>query len=519
MILTTLKSQAELQKDKTAISDGTDYISYREMYKQVLLFSTSLLDLITANGNEPVAVLIDRNIESLVSFFAVATTGNFYVPIDITQPVQRINLILSTLEPVLIVNATKRPQPDLPDNSVPICNYDTLIDQNQKLMQYEIGNLIPTSFEAVLFQIEKNIIDTDPLYAMFTSGSTGVPKGALISYRAISDLTKQFQKEFQFSAEDVFGNQAPFDFDVSVKDIYCALNIGATIVIIPRVNFSFPAKLMSFLNQHEITIGIWSVSVLRIVENLKGLAKETPKHLKQLMFSGEVMPNKVLNYWRHHMPDTRFVNLYGPTEITCNCSFYIVDREFEDDEPLPIGKPFDNTRIIVLDDNKNLVSGPNQQGELCVIGSSLALGYYNNPATTAEAFVQNPLNTTYDETIYRTGDIAYYNYEGLLMFLSRKDHQIKHMGHRIELGEIESNSNALPMIDASVCIYDKQAEKIVMFYQAKEEANKEIYIQMLKKLPKYMVPNKMIHYKNLPLNKNGKIDRIKLAEDYYADSH
>lgn len=502
MILSILKQQAHLQQEKIALSDGTQHISYGAMYRHVQSCGTALLKYVKPNHNAPVAVYIDRNPESILAFYSVAVTGNFYVPIDIMQPEQRIELILATLKPELIVNATSRPAPKMTKHPILVVNYKDLLSH--------------PADEAQLFDIEEHIIDTDPLYAMFTSGSTGVPKGALISYRSILDLTRQFQKEFNFSSDDIFGNQAPFDFDVSVKDIYCALNIGATIVSIPKVNFSFPKQLIAFLNQHKITIGIWSVSVLRIVENLKGLEQDTPQYMRQLMFSGEVMPNKVLNYWRQHLPHTQFVNLYGPTEITCNCSFYIVDKAFEDDEPLPIGTSFQNTRIILLDEKNRLITEAEQQGELCVIGSSLALGYYNNHDMTAQAFVQNPLNKAYSDIIYRTGDIASYNRDGLLMFHARKDQQIKHMGHRIELGEIESNANALPFIDAGVCLYDEQRERIVMFYQAEQEANKEIYIQMLKKLPKYMVPNKMLHYKKLPLNKNGKIDRIKLREDYFA---
>lgn len=247
--------------------------------------------------------------------------------------------------------------------------------------------------------------------------------------------------------------------------------------------------------------------------NLKALGKEIPTCLKTVMFSGEVMPNKVLNYWRQYLPDVTYVNLYGPTEITCNCTYYIVNRPFADDEVLPIGNAFKNTDILLLNE-ENQPAAPGEQGEICVRGSSLALGYYNNPQKTAEAFCQNPLNSAYPELIYRTGDLGSYNDKGELMFLSRKDHQIKHMGHRIELGEVEVAINALPFVDAACCIYDTKNEKIVLFYQAKESCDRDLLKSLGKSLPKYMFPNKLMYFEALPLNKNAKIDRTLLKEKY-----
>lgn len=503
MFIEDVRNTAENLDAKIFLMDNDQSLSYKSFYDSVISNANALLTMIEPNQNKPIVVFIDRNVESVVSFFSVASTGNFYVPVDIMQPTQRISLIIDTLNPILIINATKRSNPEL-DHSV--VSYEEIL----KKQLFD---------EEKIFEINRKIIDTDPLYAMFTSGSTGIPKGVLVSYRSVRDLVVQFHNEFQFESSDVFGNQAPFDFDVSVKDIYNALYVGATVVIIPKVNFSFPAKLVSFLNEHKITVGIWAVSVLRIVENLKGLDKGVPKHMKKIMFSGEVMSNKVLNYWRKHLPDTKFVNLYGPTEITCNCSFYTVEKAYGDDDILPIGIPFKNTRIVILDENNKAITKANEQGEICVLGSSLALGYYNNPTVTQEAFVNNPLNTDFEEKMYRTGDLGYYNDEGLLMFASRKDHQIKHMGHRIELGEIENSANALSIIDASFCIYDKDEEKIVMFYQSSEEINRDLYKALLGSLPKYMIPNRFVHYEKLPLNNNNKIDRTRVSKRYYEDKN
>jgi acyl-coenzyme A synthetase/AMP-(fatty) acid ligase len=208
-----------------------------------------------------------------------------------------------------------------------------------------------------------------------------------------------------------------------------------------------------------------------------------------------------------------FVNLYGPTEITSVCTYYIIDRPYSDNEVLPIGIPFKNTEILLLNENNQLVQD-DEIGEICVRGCCLALGYYNNPLKTQEAFCQNPLNTHFPETIYRTGDLARYNEEGQIMFLSRKDNQVKHMGQRIELGEIEIFINSLEQIDASICFYDHDKQKIILIYQGKNADNKYVINGIKEKLPKYMYPNLMISQEELPYNLNGKIDRTLLKSKY-----
>ena len=208
-----------------------------------------------------------------------------------------------------------------------------------------------------------------------------------------------------------------------------------------------------------------------------------------------------------------FVNLYGPTEITCNCTYYIVDRDFEETETLPIGKPFRNTKILLLDDNDKPV-GVDEIGEVCVSGTCVALGYYNNKEQTQKAFVQNPLNNLYPEIIYRTGDLARLLPDGNMRFASRKDFQIKHMGHRIELGEIETAVSSIEGIRMCCCIFDDINKKIILFHESDDLTSKEILQNLASLLPKYMYPNKLIKLEKMPMSKHDKIDRVKLRELY-----
>lgn len=485
----------KISDDVCALSDEKDRLSYGQLKDLARRTGT----FITQHGNwwgKPIAVLIDRNVWSVVLFMGIVYSGNFYVPIDPMMPAKRIELILNTLQPVMILSATEGRSVEGREvfAAAECCTGDIDYDK--------------------LSQIRAGVLDTDPLYAIFTSGSTGTPKGVLISHRSVIDLVEQFADTFPFPERPVFGNQAPLDFDVSVKDIYCALKLGGTVQVIPKKLFSMPAQLIPYLNEHHVNVIIWAVSAMRIVSDYKIFDLHVPEWLKLVMFSGEVMPVKALNDWMGHLPDAEFVNLYGPTEITCNCTYYRIGKRFANDEVLPIGKAFRNTEVFLLNEQNELipVTQPEVTGEICVRGTCLALGYYHNEEKTKEAFVQNPLNKYYPERIYRTGDLGYYDGEGNLFFASRRDFQIKHMGHRIELGEIEVAVNALDFVDVGCCIFDEKKEKIILCYQSKEVCDKQIIRELARSLPKFMWPQKFKHFEQIPMNKNSKLDRVLLKE-------
>lgn len=498
-VLDHLSLSVERYGERTVFSDSTGSVTYSELDRLSDALGSSVLRYVE-NRNSPVVVFIDRDIKSLIAFLGIVKSGNFYVPIDRQLPVGRISLIFETLRPKAAIVSEK---------DLKILDQ---IDLRCAAISYEDG-IAADPDQGALASRRAMAIDTDPLYAIFTSGSTGVPKGVLVSHRSVIDLIENFAEVFGFDESCVFGNQAPFDFDVSVKDIYSTLKCGGRMHVIPKIFFSFPAKLITCLNEQNINTIIWATSALRIIENLNAFEKALPECLRTVMFSGEVMPNKVLNYWRGKLPKVTYVNLYGPTEITCNCLYYRVDRPYLDTDALPIGIPFRNTDILLLDGDR-LVTEPETIGEICVRGTSLALGYYRNPEKTAAAFCQNPCNDCYPELIYRTGDLGKRGEDGLYYFLSRRDHQIKHMGHRIELGEIEVIINALDFIDAGCCIYDEKKEKIVLFYQSAAACERAIMKGAGKSLPKYMLPNRFVHMEKLPMTKNGKIDRVALKEEY-----
>jgi D-alanine--poly(phosphoribitol) ligase subunit 1 len=486
---------------KPAIQDPSFRFSYQETVLSAKAIGSALLSFHARKM--PAAVLIDRDALSVLAFFGIVYSGNFYIPIDKKLPPERIRLILSAMNPFCVLGKEE----DFTSLSQVLEGYPLL--SIPEAMKHPIS-------QEELSLIRETHLDTDPLYTIFTSGSTGIPKGVCIAHRSLIDLVEQFQAVFHFEPDEVFANQAPFDFDVSVKDIYNTIRNGCTLEILPQSMFVMPKKLLAYLKERKVTTLIWAVSALSVLATLKILDKEPPSTLRKIMFSGEVMPMKVLNYWRSHLPYVMYVNLYGPTEITCNCTYYIVDREYADTEVLPIGKPFPNTEILLLDECLHPTPS-GETGEICVRGSSLALGYYNNPENTRSAFIQNPLNSAYPELIYRTGDLGRYGNDGLLYFASRRDAQIKHMGHRIELGEIETILHSFSYIENCCCLYDHEAQKIVLFYQSKENRDPMILKDLQQYLPKYMCPNRLIRFDQIPMSKHGKVDRALLKKNYLKE--
>ena len=492
-----LKETSKRIPKKTAIVDEIGEYSYEEYYR----ISQGRAEAIIDSGigtKKPVVVYIEKSAKVLISFMGIVASGNFYSPIDTEMPASRINKILEVLSPELVIT-TRELKKDFQE-------YDFT---GQYLIFEDIKAI--NGSQRVDDRLN-HIIDTDLIYVLFTSGSTGTPKGVSITHRGVIDYTDWVTGTFEIEEKDRFGNQAPFYFDNSILDIYSCIKTGATLFIIPRKLFAQPVPLLEYIKNNDINTIFWVPSALIVVSRLKAFKNvDLSGVLERVLFCGEVMPNKQLNIWRHYLPDVLYANLYGPTEITDACTYYIVDREFSDDESLPIGYPMKNTEILVLDEYDKAVTEPHTVGELCVRGTGVSVGYYNNPEKTKESFVQNPLNTMYEEKIYRTGDLVQFNDRGELIYLSRKDFQIKHMGHRIELGEIETAVSSLEGVTLCCCLYDEKRSKIVLFLD-RDMTRDEVKEQLQSMIPEYMIPGKVHYLEEFPLNPNGKIDRVKLKE-------
>lgn len=447
----------------------------------------------------PIAVLMEKSPAMIVAFLGVVYGGCCYCPIDKDMPKERLKILLSELDPAALIAGPA--QMELAESLGLAC--DCL----------EFSALCRTKEDALLLeQIRREAVDTDPLYVLFTSGSTGIPKGVAASHRMIINNMEWLEEEYDFGPEDIFGNQAPLHFDIANHDIYGPLKFGCCTVLIPPEYFVFPAKLTPFLKKEKITSVFWVPFALCMAADLKALEVAVPDKLRYVFFAGEAMPVKQLNCWRRHVPGARYVNMYGSTE-THVCLYYNLDREFGEGETLPIGRPCGNVGALLLDEKGEPVEPESgKEGELCIRGGALSLGYYRNKERTGERFIQNPCRPDVPEKIYRTGDLARYNERGELEYLGRTDFQIKHLGYRIEPGEIEAAAEGIPGILSCACCYDKKRRKLVLFYTGEAVERAVITRRLSEKLPRYMLPGRFCYLEAMPRNPNGKIDRKQLEK-------
>lgn len=495
-VLSYLERSAEKYPDKAALVDETVVLSYQQVLDISRRIGTGLSRL--AEPGRGVGVYMEKTAQTLCVFFGAVWAGCFYSALNTELPSLRLTQITAVLEPSVIVT-TKALEASARE-----------IFRDFRIVTVE--ELEETESDLFLLEtLQKRSVDTDPLYINFTSGSTGVPKGIVVAHRSVLDFIGCFTGLFDISSRDVIANQAPFDFDVSVKDIYSSLATGATLVVIPRRLFSAPAQLVDFLCEHRVTTMIWAVSALCLLTTFHALDYKTPETVNKILFSGEVMPCRALKDLKQHLPEAMLVNLYGPTEITCNCTYHILQSQRDYSAGIPIGTPFPNEDVFLLDSENRKITEPEIPGEICVRGTALALGYYRNPEQNASHFVQNPLNPYYPEIIYRTGDLGRYNDLGELVFSGRKDFQIKYMGHRIELEEIEREMANISGVERCCCVFDEKRSRLKGFYIG-PISKEELHSAMKAKLPDFMIPGMLRQVEEMPLTKNGKIDRRALDE-------
>lgn len=483
--------------DKCAVADERRNMTYRELQLEAKHIAMELIGLQVFR--KPVAVYLEKSVECISSFMGVMYSGNFYTMIDVKMPASRIQKIMEVLEPCAVITDAQ--------------HYSEVaaINSNARIICYEDAQNNETDTSLIDDTVSR-ILSTDIMYVLFTSGSTGVPKGVIISHQALTDFIEWGSAEFGIDENYIFGNQTPLYFSMSVFDVYETIRSGATLYLIPSKLFSLPAMLMQYLFDNRINTIFWVPSALTFLSTLNALKSPFLPELRNVFFGGEVMPVKQLNKWISVYPEVKYVNFYGPTEVTDTCTFYVVNRTFENQETLPMGRACRNMEVFLLDENNQPVQD-GETGEVCVRGVGLANGYYNAPDKTREVFVQNPLNSIYEEKIYRTGDLARKNEYGELVYISRKDFQIKHMGRRIELGEIETAISSIEGVNSCCCLYNTKKSKIVMIYQG--DISESDVINRLKELvPDYMIPNTKVKLDSMPLNLNGKVDRHKLEEMY-----
>lgn len=496
----TFEASAKAEPERVVIRDGEKSVTFAELLAAETALAKKLVAMIGEARCRPIAVFLPKCAETIISDTAIIHTGNAYMNMDVKTPPERLANVLKTAQPLLVLtdSAHEKAIATAAEGIVKVVTLESLTD----------SPMADVDLDARL----KHMIDTDPFCLINTSGSTGTPKGVVLNHKSFFDFLDCAKETWNLEGHEVIGSLSPVIFDIYSFELCMLYMNRSTMVLIPDTWAMFPVKILELLEKEHVSFIFWVPTIMVNIANMGLLEKFTLGDLRMVWFAGEVFPTKQFNVWYHKLaPRTRFMNLYGPIEITLDCTWFEITRDIPDNEPIPIGFACENTDILVLNAEDKLVQGQ-EEGELCVRGTSLAMGYYNNPEKTSAAFRQNPLNTAYPEIIYRTGDIVYYNERGEIVFKGRKDSLIKHSGYRIELTEIEHVIvNTLKLVDNGCVVYNFKAKEITLFYEAAEELNLALVRrQIAAALPKYMIPSVFIREAELPRGGTGKIDRALL---------
>ena len=484
--------------DKVAFVDQFREITFAKLYEEACHVACEIIR--SGHFKRPVLIYMDKCVSMISSFIGTAYSGNTYTPVDINMPEERVRKITTVLCPAMVItDRTNFNHARILFDGIPIGIFEDIMRN-----EYD---------EELINQTVSRVIDTDTLYILFTSGSTGVPKGVMINHRAVIDFTDWISDCYGFDETTVFANQAQLFFDLSIQDVYAPLRNGSTTILIRNRLYSSPVRVWKTILNHNVNTLVWIPTMLTLFANLDVLANTEKAPLKTVLFCGEAMPVKQLNYWISNYPDTVFGNLYGPTECTEACTYYTIDRMFEDDDMLPIGRPCENSDAFILSENGELITSEGIVGELCVRGVCLRNGYYGEPELTKEVFVQNPFNQKYRDIVYKTGDLVFYNERGELVYVCRKDLQVKVHGYRVELGEIEQAASSVEGVEYCCCLFDNKNELLMLVYTGDADSN-DLKSALSQRLQEYMLPAAYIKRNQMLFNVNGKINRKALVDEY-----
>ncbi len=501
-ILEWLEASANSFPDKTVYSNLDYSLTFSQVSDIAKSVGTAIIDSNLPEG--PIAVIMGKEPKMIASYLGVAYSGRIYAPVDVTLPIKRLDSIFNNLCPSAVVTS------------------EALVEKVQGILA-QVGKADVTVLtvealektsanQAKLDEVREKMTELDPLYIIYTSGSSGIPKGVIASHRNVICYIRAYVKVMGITSEDVLGNQSPLDYIAAIRDIYVPLYKGASSFLTPKEFFMQPNKLFDALNNAGVTSIGWTSSSMTLLDTLHAFKNYSLKTVNKVCFSGSVMTKPVLEYWIANLPNAKFVNQYGPTEATASCTYYVVDEHTMDYESVPIGKPYDDYKIVLIDE-EGKTPADGELGEICVAGPILALGYYKNLEKTNQDFIQNPLNDRYRELIYKTGDVGRLLPDGNIEFHGRKDRQIKHMGHRVELDEIEAAASTVDGVGENAVIYDDKNEVLVLYYVG-EATVKELSAGLRGVIPGFMVPRKMINLEVLPKLPNSKIDLKELERMY-----
>ncbi|HET6891214.1 MAG TPA: amino acid adenylation domain-containing protein [Pyrinomonadaceae bacterium] len=454
----------------------------------------------------------EKSVNTFACIIACLKIGAIYCVLDPDTPIERLRKIFSTCEPRLLI--AEREFIGRFGDLISSMGIETL-DSNSESMS---GCL--REFDDSNLELTRSITGTDPAYIMFTSGSTGIPKGALMTHANVLNLIDWGRETFKIKTEDTLTNVNPLYFDNSVFDLYSSLFNGSKLVPFTKDEVKDPKLLVEKVDAGKCTLWFSVPSLLIFLQTMKAADGKRMKSISRFVFGGEGYPKtKLKALYDSYSPSSELFNVYGPTECTCICSSYKLSAaDFENLQGLPpLGHIADNFSFLIVDEKGDALP-EGETGELCLLGPNVGKGYYNDPERTKASFVQNPLHCAFPDLMYKTGDLARVDpTDGKLYIQGRKDNQIKHMGYRIELEEIEAALNCLNYISEAAVLHGRNGElsRIVAVVATNQNCDDLQIRQDLRSIiPDYMIPSIFHREEILPKNPNGKVDRRYLAQKY-----
>lgn len=513
---------AEVAPDREAVRCAGRSLTYSDLHAKSNGIARALIDGGVRRGDR-VGLYLPKTEKAVAAVYGIMKAGAAYVPIDPRAPAVRAGTIAGDCAVSALVATPGRAEALLQELKDHRPRMVLLVDDEQAQTDLEIPTT--TYAQATAHGSARDpgvpVIETDLAYILYTSGSTGMPKGAMLTHRHALTFVEWCASKIGTGTEDRFSSHAPLHFDLSVFDLYVAAYGAATVAIVPEDRAYYGLDLARFIREEHVTVWYSVPSALMLLTRAVAEPAAFPE-LRAVVFAGEVYPTKHLRSLCGLIPNAAIWNLYGPTETNV-CTYYRVDELPDDDTPIPIGRACENTDVFAVRDD-GTVAGPGEEGELYVRGSAVMKGYWGQPERSSEVLVPNPVSPRLSELVYRTGDMVRLRSDGNYDFLGRRDDQIKSRGYRIELGEIEAAIHTHPKVVEAVAVaipHQEWGKAIVAYVVPKGDAalaEPDVKRHVAQRLPRYMVPVRVETVSTLPRTSTGKVDRQHLRTEASASA-